>query len=184
MKKLLLLGCIFVISFFSTSCNYNQVEDKVVITKNDTGENNISGMGIDYQIKNITKGKYNVSLYSKEFKKGNFEKEERLYNTTLTFDKNVDKINLSIYQENENIKVYIGDSDINTITSDFFKNTSGIALFGLDTEKEIIINNELPIIGYIIGDDVKNVQSTNIDEIFKHKSTGEIVIYLKISDTK
>ena len=67
MKKLLLLGWIFVISVFSTSCNYNQVEDKMVITKNDTGENNISGMGIDYQIKNITKGKYNVSLYSKEY---------------------------------------------------------------------------------------------------------------------
>ena len=80
MKKLLLLGCIFVISIFSTSCNYNQTQNKVIITRNDTAENEISGMGIDYEI--------------------------------------------------------------------------------------------------------KNVQSTNIDENFKYKSTGEIIIYLKISDTK
>ena len=184
MKKLLLLGCIFIIWIFSVSCQYNRTQDKMIITKDYTSENYISGMGIDYQIKNITKGKYNISLYSKEFKEGSYIKEEQLYNTTLAFDKNLDKVNLSIYQENENINIYIGDSETSKATLDFFKDVNGIALFELDTEKEITFNNELSIVGYIIGDDVKNIQSTDIDEIFKYKSTGEIIVYLKISDTK
>ncbi|WP_434799350.1 hypothetical protein [Terrisporobacter vanillatitrophus] len=179
MKKLLLLGCVFIISIFSVSCKYNTTQDKMIITRNYTSESYISGMGMDYQIKNIPKGKYNISLYSKEFKKGNYIKEEPLYNATLTFDRNVDKVNLSIYEEDENIKVSIGDSNTNA-TLDFFKDASGIALFGLDIEKKIVANNELPIIGYIVGNEVKNIQSTNIDEIFKYKSTGEIIIYLKI----
>lgn len=65
---------------------------------------------------------------------------------------------------------------------DFFKkDISGIALFGIETEKQLVMNEELPIIGYITGDNVKNIQNANIDDIFNQKSANEIIIYLKIS---
>lgn len=54
-------------------------------------------------------------------------------------------------------------------------------MFGIETEKQLVMNEELPIIGYITGDNVKNIQNANIDDIFNQKSANEIIIYLKIS---
>lgn len=46
------------------------------------------------------------------------------------------------------------------------------------------INKELPILGYIIGDEIKGIENSNIDEISNHNSEGEIMIYMKISSVK
>ena len=138
-------------------------------------------MGVDYEIRNITKGKYKINVYSKEFKEGKLVNQQYLYNSTLTFNKKLDKFNLSVYQDSENINVYIADY----ATSLDFKNiASGIALFGLKEDKEVQINSELPVIGYIVGDEVKNIQSSDIDEIFNYKSDKEVLIYLEISKLK
>ena len=184
-KKLLLLGCVLIILIFIVSCKSNNIENETIIFRNYLSENNISGMGLDYKLKNIKKGRYTISLYSKEFENGKFVKKQSLYNKTLDFGEKLNKFDISVYQEKEKIKVLTGEFELNEKILDFFRTDSaGIAMFGIETEKKITIDNELPIIGYIIGDDVKKIESINIDEIFNHKSTGEIIIYLKISDIR
>ncbi len=118
-------------------------------------------MGLDYNIKNISKGKYKINLYSKEFKKGKFIKEESLYSTILNIKDNKNGFDISIYQENEEFKISIGESTYYEVSSDFFKSRYS---------------------GYIIGDNVKNIDNTNIDDIFNHNSDNEIIIYLNISN--
>lgn len=188
MKKnnLLILGCILIASIFIVSCSSNNIEtNETLITRDYLSENNLSGMGSDYKIKNIKKGKYNLSLYAKEFSKGKLLKEENLYNTTLDLNKKINEFNLSIYQQDKEINILAKDTEWYNVTLDFFdKDISGIALFDIETEKKLEINKELPILGYIIGDEVKGIQSSNIDEIFNHNSDGEIMIYMKISSVK
>lgn len=193
-KNILLLGCVFIISIFIVSCKSkntgnevttNNTENEITISKNYLIKNDVSGMGTDYEIKNIKKGKYNISLYSKEFAKGKFVQERNLYNTTLDLDKKVNEYNISVYQEDTKIKILTGESEFNETTLEFFEtNSCGIALFEIENEKKITIDKELPIIGYIIGDEVKKIEIVNIDEIFNQKSDGEIIIYLKVSKIK
>lgn len=193
-KNILLLGCVFIISIFIVSCKSknmgnevttNNTDNEITMSKNYLIKHDVSGMGTDYEIKNIKKGKYNISLYSKEFAKGKFVQEQNLYNTTLDLDKKVNKYNISVYQEDTKIKILTGESEFNETTLEFFETDSaGIALFEIETEKKITIDKELPIIGYIIGDEVKKIESVNIDEIFNQKSDGEIIIYIKISKIK
>ena len=140
-KNILLLGCVFIISIFIVSCKSNNIENEITITKDHLIENDISGMGTDYEIKNIKKGKYNINLYSKEFAKGKFVKEQKLYSTIFDSDKNINKYNISIYQEDKKIKILIGESEFNE----------------------------------------RKITNININEIFNQGSTGEIIIYLKIS---
>ncbi|KKY00214.1 hypothetical protein VN21_15435 [Paraclostridium benzoelyticum] len=187
MKKILLLGCLFIISIFIVSCKASNIANDEIMTININNliEHDVSGMGTDYEITNIEKGKYNISVYLKEFEKGKFVKEQNLYNTTLNFDKKINKYNVSVYQEDTKIKVLTGESDLTETILEFFeRNSSGIALFQLETEKKITMDKEFPIVGYIIGNEVKKIESTNIDEIFNHKSDGEILIYLKINKVK
>lgn len=184
-KKILLLGCMFIISIFIVSCKSSNIANEITINRNYLIEHDVSGMGTDYEIINIEKGKYNISLYSKEFAKGKFVKEQNLYNKTLDFDKKVNKYNIGVYQKDTEIKILTGESELAETTLEFFEtDISGIALFQIETEEKITIDKELPIIGYIVGDEVRKIESTNIDEIFNHKSNGEIVIYLKISKIK
>ncbi|WP_455544173.1 hypothetical protein [Intestinibacter sp.] len=178
MKKKIVLVCLFILSIFIFLYKHYSPQKSIVIAPNYTSENRYSGMGLNYEIMDITKGKYKVSVYSKEFKEGKLVNQKNIYNSTLTFNKKLNKFNLSVYQESENINVYIEDY---TTSLDFDNTTSGIALFGLEENKEVIINNELPFIGYIVGDKVKNIQSSDIDKIFNYKSDKEILIYLKIN---
>jgi hypothetical protein len=137
-KNILLLGCVLIISIFMISCKSNNIENEISISKNYLTEHSESGMGTDYEIKNIKKGKYNISLYSKEFAKGKFLKEQNLYDTTLDLDKKVNEFNLSIYQEDKEIKILTGESEFNETTLEFFKtDNSGIALFEIEKEKKI-----------------------------------------------
>lgn len=187
MKKinLLLLGFVFIVSIFIVACSSNDTvkNDEMIISVDYSNEHNISGMGLDYKLKNIKPGKYNISLYSKEFSKGKFVKNQDLYNTTLDLKKKMDEYNISIYQENEEIKLLTGESEWNNITLDFFdKNISGRALFQLETDKKIELNKDLPIAGYIVGDNVKDIKDSNIDTISNHNADNEIVIYLKITN--
>lgn len=188
MKKnnFLMLGCILIASIFIVSCSSNNIEtNETLITRDYLSEPKLSGMGSDYQIINIKKGKYNLSLYAKEFSKGKFVKEENLYSTTLDLNKKINEFKLSVHQQDKDIKILAKDSEWYNVTLDFFdKDISGIALFEIETENKVEINKELPILGYIIGDEVKEIESSNIDEIFNHNSEGEIMIYMKISSVK
>lgn len=49
-------------------------------------------------------------------------------------------------------------------------------------ENKVTFNKDFPIQVYIIGDNVKNIDNTNIDDIFNHNSDNEIIIYLNISN--
>ncbi|MCC3866640.1 hypothetical protein [Terrisporobacter mayombei] len=184
-KYILLLSYVFVVTIFLVGCKSNNISDEITIDANYLNEQNVSGMGLDYYIKNINKGKYKISLYLKEFKKGEFLKEESLYNGTLDLDKNTNELNLSVYEENEKIKISIGESTFCEVDCDFFKtNSSGIALFGIEAKKKLTTKEESPIIGYIKGDKVKNIESANIDNIFNQNSNYELVIYLKINNVE
>jgi len=187
MKKnnLLLLGFVFIISIFIVACSSNDAvkNDEMIISIDYSNEHNISGMGSDYKLKNIKPGKYNISLYSKEFTKGKFVKKQDLYNKTLDLNKKMNEYNISIYQEHEEIKLLTGESEWNNITLDFFnKDISGRALFRLETDKRVELNKDLPIAGYIVDDNVKNIKDSNIDKISNHNADNEIVIYLKITN--
>ncbi|MPM26750.1 hypothetical protein SDC9_73255 [bioreactor metagenome] len=95
----------------------------------------------------------------------------------------MNEYNISIYQEHEEIKLLTGESEWNNITLDFFnKDISGRALFRLETDKRVELNKDLPIAGYIVDDNVKNIKDSNIDKISNHNADNEIVIYLKITN--
>lgn len=196
MKKnnLLLIVCVFIISIFIVSCNKvnnvknNEDNNEMTISKDYLSKNNSSGMGSNFKIKNIKKGKYNISLYSKEFAKGKLIKEQNLYNKTLDFQKS-SEFNISIHQEDENIKILTGESESNEATTeatlDFFNKDFGVlALFEIDGDKKIEIDKDLPIIGYAIDDETRTIDNTDIDEIFNQNTVGEIVIYMKITSVK
>lgn len=184
MKKIILvLICVFTFSIFLIRFNCKNVDNNTTINVNYFNKQNVNGMGLDYNIKNISKGKYKINLYSKEFKKGKFIKEESLYSTILNIKDNKNGFDISIYQENEEFKISIGESTYYEVSSDFFKSRySGIALFGIESENKVTFNKDFPIQGYIIGDNVKNIDDTNIDDIFNHNSDNEIIIYLNISN--
>ena len=106
-----------------------------------------------------------------------------MYSTILNIKDNKNGFDISIYQENEEFKISIGESTYYEVSSDFFKSGySGIALFGIESENKVTFNKDFPIQGYIIGDNVKNIDNTNIDDIFNHNSDNEIIIYLNISN--
>lgn len=106
-----------------------------------------------------------------------------MYSTILNIKDNKNGFDISIYQENEEFKISIGESTYYEVSSDFFKSRySGIALFGIESENKVTFNKDFPIQGYIIGDNVKNIDNTNIDDIFNHNSDNEIIIYLNISN--
>ncbi|MGL5641239.1 MAG: hypothetical protein ACRDDM_03165, partial [Paraclostridium sp.] len=148
-------------------------------------ENNISGMGLDYDIENIKKDKYEVDFYAKEYKKGKFVKDHRLYNLTLETDSKDKKVPVSVYQEDKNIKLFI-EPNYQDITLDFFEGSDmGIALSGIEVEKSLKLNEDTPIAIYSIAGEDKSVASVDMEGDYELGSNEkDLVIFMKIKQNK
>ncbi|GIM32206.1 hypothetical protein [Paraclostridium bifermentans] len=119
MRKYILISCYLIIfSMFLIGCDINTNENQLKLVRNHSSERSISGMGLDYDIENLKKGKYEIDFYAKEYKKGEFVKDHRLYNLTLDIENK--KVPVSVYQEDKNIKLFI-EPNYQDITLDFFE---------------------------------------------------------------
>lgn len=181
MKKYLLTSCCLIIfSIFLIGCDINTNENQVKLIRNHYPEKSISGMGLDYDIENIKEGKYEVDFYAKEYKKGEFIKEHRLYN--LTLDIKNKKVQLSVHQEDKNIKLFI-EPNYQDITLDFFEDSGmGIALSGIEIEKLFKFNKDVPIAIYSIAGKDKSVSSVDMEGDYELGSNEkDLVIFMKIT---
>lgn len=183
-KYLLILCCSIIFLILLTGCNTKSNEKELEIIRNHSSEINISGMGVDYVIENIKKDKYEVNFYAKEYKKGKFIKEHRLYNLTLDIDSKNIKLPVSVYQEDENIKLFI-EPNYQDITLDFFEDAGrGIVLSGIEVGKPLKLNEEIPIALYSIAGENKSVSNVDIEGDYKLGSNEkDLVIFMKIKQS-
>lgn len=183
-KHLLIYFCLIVFAVFLTGCSINTNNEEVKIVPDHNSETNISGMGVDYRIENMKKGKYEVEFYAKEYKKGEFVKEHRLYNLTLDIDSKNKKVPVSVYEEDDNIKLFI-EGKYQNITLDFFEEWGrGLATSGIESEKVLELNNDTPIAAYSIADESGSVSSVNLDGDYELGSNEQdLVIFIKITQS-
>lgn len=183
-KHLLIYFCLIVFAVFLTGCSTNTNNEEVKIVSNHNFDTNISGMGVDYQIENMKKGKYEVKFYAKEYKKGEFVKEHRLYNLTLDIDSKNKKIPLSVHEEDKDIKLFI-DSKYQNITLDFFEEWGrGLALSGIESEKVLKLNEDTPVAVYSIAGEDGIVSGVNLEEDYELGSNNQdLVIFMKITQS-
>ena len=181
-KHLLIYCCLIVFAIFLTGCSSNNNDEEFKLIADHDSEINISGMGLDYQIENIKKGKYEVEFYAKEYKKGKFVKQHRLYNLTLDIDSKNKKVPVSVYQEYENIELFI-EPKYQNITLDFFEDSgTGIALSGIESEKMLKFNEDTPIAIYSIAGKNGIVSSVDMEGDYELGSNEkDLVIFMKIT---
>ena len=182
MRKWLLISfCLIVFSIVLIGYDANTNKNQLKLIRNHHPESSMSGRGLDYDIENIKKGKYEVNFYAKEYEKGKFVKEYRLYNLTLDIDSKNKKIPISIYQEDKNIKLFI-ESNYQDITLDFFEDSDmGIALSGIEAEKLLKLNTDIPIAIYSIAGEDKLVSSVDMDVDYELGSNEkDLVIFMKV----
>ncbi|GAA0703601.1 hypothetical protein GCM10008904_10680 [Paraclostridium ghonii] len=183
MRKCLLISfCLIIFSIFLIGCDTNTNKNKLKLIRNHDTERSILGMGLDYDIENIKKGKYEVNFYAQEYKKGEFVKEHRLYNLTLNIDSKNKKVPVSIYQESKNINLFI-DENSQDITLDFFEDSGmGIALSGIEVEKKLKLNKDVPVAIYSIEGDDNSVSIVDIEGDYELGSNEkDLVIFMKIT---
>ena len=180
-KHLLIYCCLIVFAMFLMGCSRNNNDEEFKLVPDHNSETNISGMGLDYQIENIKKGKYEFEFYAKEYKKGKFVKQHRLYNLTLDIDDKNKKVPVSVYQEDENIKLFI-EPNYQDITLDFFEKWgSGLAISGIESEKVLKFNEDTPIVVYSIAGEDKSVSSVDIEgDNTLGSNEKDLVIFMKI----
>lgn len=181
MRKYILISCYLVIfSMFLIGCDISTNENQLKLVRNHSSERSISGMGLDYDIENLKKGKYEIDFYAKEYKKGEFVKDHKLYNLTLDIENK--KVPVSVYQEDKNIKLFI-EPNYQDITLDFFEDSDmGIALSGIEVEKILKFNKDTPIAIYSIAGEDKSVSSVDMEGDYKLGSNEkDLVIFMKIT---
>lgn len=183
MRKYILISCCLIIfSMFLIGCDDNINENQLKLIRNHYPEKSISGMGLDYDIENIKKGKYEIDFYAKEYKKSEFIKEHRLYNLTLDIENK--KVSVSVYQEDKNIKLFI-EPNYQDITLDFFEDSGrGIVLSGIEVEKLLEFNKDIPIAIYSISGKDKSISSVDMEGDYELGSNEkDLVIFMKIIQT-
>ncbi|MFR3498003.1 MAG: hypothetical protein ACLTT7_03140 [Paraclostridium bifermentans] len=181
MRKYILISCYLIIfSMFLIGCDINTNENQLKLVRNHSSERSISGMGLDYDIENLKKCKYAIDFYAKEYKKGEFVKDHRLYNLTLDIENK--KVPVSVYQEDKNIKLFI-EPNYQDITLDFFEDSDrGIALSGIEVEKLLKFNKDTPIAIYSIAGEDKSVSSVDMEGDYNLGSNEkDLVIFMKIT---
>ena len=183
-KHLLIYFCLTVFSVFLTGCSTNTKYEEIKIVPDHNSDTYISGMGVDYQIENIKKDKYEIEFYAKEYKKGKFVNQHRLYNLTLDIDSKNKKVPVSVYEEDKDIKLFI-DSTCQNITLDFFEEWGrGLALSGIESEKVLKLNEDTPIAVYSIAGEDRIVSSVNLEGDYELGSNEQdLVIFMKITQS-
>ncbi|WP_042274457.1 hypothetical protein [Faecalimicrobium dakarense] len=192
MKKYLsICGYLIIFLIILTGCSTEtnekelKVEKEFKIVKDDSSETSpfgISGEGIDYIIKGLKSGKYEISFYSKEYENGKFVEEHKIYSSTLDTDDK--ELPIGIYQESKIVRFFIDPNSVASIskdvTLDFFNNsTKDILLSTLEKEKELTLGDEVPIAVFSSNNDGA-ISSVDIDEGYKPSlNEKDLVVFMK-----
>ncbi|WP_195947876.1 hypothetical protein [Paraclostridium bifermentans] len=191
MKKYLSVFCLIVFLIILTGCSSKpnekevKVENTFKIVRDNSSETStfgISGEGVDYIIKSLKSGKYEVSFYSKEYEDGKFVAEHKIHNSTL--DANNKELPIGIYQESKIVRFFIDPSSIASVskdvTLDFFNDsTKDIVLSSLEKEKELPLDYEVPIAVFSSRND-GSISSVDISGGYKPiLNQKDLVVFMK-----
>lgn len=192
MKKYLSVFCLIVFLIILTGCSSKPDEKEVKVVENvfkivkdnssETSPFGISGEGVDYIIKSLKSGNYEVSFYSKEYENGKFVAEHKIHNSIL--DTNNKELSIGIYQESKIVRFFIDPSSIASVskdvTLDFFNDsTKDIVLSSLEKEKEFPLGEEVPIAVFSSRND-ESISSVDISGGYNPSlNQKDLVVFMK-----
>ncbi|HBI92216.1 MAG TPA: hypothetical protein DDY58_07150 [Terrisporobacter glycolicus] len=183
MKKLIsiCLGLIILIMMM-TGCNISQSKDNITINKLE--DDNLT-MGINYSVKNLDKGKYEIEYKAEEYEYGRLVKEYDLLKTMVENKDNNLKLGINYDQllEEDFINILIEDNTYESKSLDLLKSREeGIAMTTLNENKELELNKPIVIAAYSIGGKGNTTSGLNIDRSVKvsNHNKNDLIIFLKI----